>query len=418
MRTTTVTAIALIFLSLLGFGYAAKKAAQKNKDKQLPNKVGKKDKDKYESSSLKEIGGKTLDLWLKDLKSSDPGVYENAIRTIPFFGSRAKLAVPIVLAKVKSTRAYALDTSVKVNSAIFLGIIGLEDEKDLHDAVKGLHHFLDDSQAIVRFHSALALGRIGSGVNETGAEGKLALKKLVSRLGDTSTWEIRKACAGALARVAMPPNKNTTPDPVVIYQLRRRLTSVENCAQVRMEAAQTLVMLGPPRKPDDRSDLIQTLRRAADNKKEDTVVRIWANVGIMRMAGMDKKRVAFIGDLLDHDILGIRCQASRALSIMGSDAKTQVNKLRAALKDKDTLMLNWVLIALANMGSSARGALPSLEELGKKADKNKDKVLAKAVAETIKMIKKGKAKDDDEKPNKLKIEKKPKKRPPVGRFDE
>jgi HEAT repeat protein len=424
MRIIILTAIALTtFLASIP-GFAAKNAVKRDSNDPLPNKIQAKDKEKEESSYSKEIGGKNLDLWMKDLKTTDPGVYENAIRTIGLFGPRAKTAIPIVIAKLKSPYAYKLDVSVKVNSAIFLGACGLGDEAQeeaLEGAVKGLNSLLDDSQAIVRFHAAIALGRIGRAVTHTGAQGKRALQKLTSNLKNTSTWEIRKACAAALATVGVPEKEEKGPDPVVIDELRKRLTSLENCAQVRMEAAQTLMMLGPPAEGEVRSRLIQTLIKVANNKKEDTTVRIWANVGLMRSEGVKDDRLAFIGKLLDHEILGVRCQAARALGMIGPEAKSQLPRLKKALQDDNGIMLSWVFFALGNMGPSARGAISSLKDLKKKAAEKKNKGLEKAIEDLIKAIQEAKPvkekKDEKKKPPRKKP-KKGKKAPRGDRFDE
>jgi HEAT repeat protein len=424
MRIIILTAIALAALLVSIPGFAAKKAVKQDNNDPLPNKVQAKDKGKQESSYFKEIGGKNLDQWMKELKSRDPGVYENAIRTIVLFGPRAKTAIPIVIAKLKSPYAYQLDVSVKVNSAIFLGACGLGDDADeeaVEGAVKGLNSLLDDSQAIVRFHAAIALGRIGHAVTHTGSQGKRALQKLTSNLKNTSTWEIRKACAAALASVGMPEKEAKGPDPVVIDELRKRLTTLENCAQVRMEAAQTLMILGKPANGEVRSRLIQTLLKVANNKKEDTTVRIWANVGLMRAEGVKEDRLAFIGKLLDHEVLGVRCQAARALGMIGPEAKSQISRLKEALKDKNSIMLGWIFFALENMGPAAKGALTSLETLKKKAVKKEDKALEMAVEKVMKTIRNAKLAKEDKDKKKKPDNKKPKKnkKPQRGdRFDD
>jgi HEAT repeat protein len=422
MRIIILTGIALAALLVSIPGFAAKNKVKQ--DSNDPPKVQAKDKGKEESSYFKEIGGKNLDQWMKDLKTTDPGVYENAIRTIALFGPRAKAAIPTVIAKLKSPYAYQLDVSVKVNSAIFLGACGLgedSEEEALEGAVKGLWRLLDDSQAIVRFHAAIALGRIGRAVNHTGSDGKMALKKLTSNLDNRSTWEIRKACASALATVGWPSNEKKGPDPVVIGKLRVRLTPTENCAQVRMEAAQTLMILGPPADGEVRSRLIQTLGKVADNKKEDLIVRIWANVSYMRAKGIKEERLTFISKLLDHEILGVRCQAARALGMVGPEAKSQISRLKQALKDENSIMLGWVFFALENMGPAAKGALSSLETLKKKAVKKEDKALEMAVEKVMKTIRNAKLAKEDKDKKKKPDRKKPKrnKKPQRGdRFDD
>src|SRR5262249_11293539 len=146
-------------------------------------------------------------------------------------------------------------------------------------------------------------------------------------------------------------------------------------------------------------------------KKEDPVVRIWANVGYMRAKSIEEKRLTFIGKLLDNDILGVRSQAARALGMIGPEAKSQLPRLKMALKDENGIMLNWVFFALGNMGPSARGAISSLKALKEKAAKKQNKGLEKTVEALIKAIKEAKP------PKEKKVEKQkpPKKKPKNGK---
>jgi HEAT repeat protein len=386
MRLSFLSPVALTLL-LTGPSFAADRKRQKPAD---PPKPGREDS---EAARLTELGGKSLKMWLKDLTSTDPGVVENAIRTLTLFGPPARAAVPILVKKLRYS--YELDVSIKVNAAMFLGGAGLEDDyRD--EAIRRLTSLLSDNQAIVRFHAALALGRIGPDAR------KVALKPLLYRLSDPATWEIRKASAMALATVAQ--RKDEPPEDLVADRLRDRLRR-ERCAQVRLEIAETLVVLGPPAGRTARLALTQTVERVADSPKEDTTVRIWAQLAVMRMTKIEQKRLAFLGKQLDDQLLGVRCQAAKALGMIGPDARSQLHQLTRALKDKEGLMVLWTIWALGQMGNKAMAAVPALERLAKET---KDKGLQQVIKETVEVIRTNKpdkleqpkAKDGKPKPKK------------------
>src|SRR5688572_19291989 len=72
-----------------------------------------------EISSGTVIGGKTLTDWMNDLKDKDPAVRENGLATLKIYGSSAREASPMIIKLLKDG-----DTSVRVNAAIALGLIG------------------------------------------------------------------------------------------------------------------------------------------------------------------------------------------------------------------------------------------------------------------------------------------------------
>src|SRR6266849_3185621 len=70
-----------------------------------------------------EIAGKSLEQWVDEIRSTDPGVVENAIRTVLHFGRDARKAGPNLILQLDS-----LDASLRANAAIALGTLN----KELH----------------------------------------------------------------------------------------------------------------------------------------------------------------------------------------------------------------------------------------------------------------------------------------------
>src|SRR5262249_13034635 len=193
----------------------------------LAQPPGKKNDDAVKSSAM--VGGKTLDQWMDDLKSSDPSVREKAISMIKLYGTAARPAVPALIKAMADA-----DVALRVNAIIALGLIGM-DQQDVEKGVVALTRALNDTQGIVRFQAAMALGRLG-------VDAKSAVPALVNTIRDATTWEIRQAGAYALGTVAV--DRQSGPDQRAINALLTVLS--DRSSQVRLEAVLSLITLGPP----------------------------------------------------------------------------------------------------------------------------------------------------------------------------
>src|SRR5262249_36201935 len=126
-----------------------------------------KDKSKDKSSQIQELGGKTLDQWIKDISGKDRSKGEHALQVIQLFPpDQAYAAVPAMLAELNKHKAgFPIDLSIRVNCVIALGNImgGAKSPTTAHtkDAVRLLTAMLNDTQAILRFRAAEALGKMG-----------------------------------------------------------------------------------------------------------------------------------------------------------------------------------------------------------------------------------------------------------------
>ncbi len=327
---------------------------------------GKKTDDPKKTSA--QVGGKTLDQWLDDLKSKDPFIRERAIASIKLYGPGARVAVPALI------RAMAdRDVALRVNAIIALGIIGM-DQQDVQSGVTALTRALSDTQAIVRYQAAMALGRLNS-------DARSAVPALLNTIRDESSWEIRQAAAFALGTAAQ--DKNAAPDMRVIKALLGALRDITS--QVRLEAVLTLITLGPPASAADKKYTIDDLQLLLANDRNQ-VVKIWARMAIMRMDKVIDAHVKAIGGVLKHSDPDVRVHAARALATIGEEAKGQAPALMEGLDDKDLQVVYWVIVALAQMGDAATPALSPLGEL----KNHKDEWIKRAAEEAIEKIKKKK----------------------------
>src|SRR5207247_7974983 len=130
----------------------------------------------------------------------------------------AKTAAPALINELTDR-----DVSLRVNATITLGIVGME-EKDIPAGVSALIRLLTDTQSIVRYQAAMALGRLGR-------DARPAIPALLNTIKDSSSWEIRKAAAFALGAIA--EDRQRGPDVRAMRALADALK--DTCFQVLME---------------------------------------------------------------------------------------------------------------------------------------------------------------------------------------
>jgi HEAT repeat protein len=367
----------------------------------LPAQKIKKEQDKGPATDtqIQEIGGKTLEEWIKEISSKDRSRGENAIRTVIGFGpDRAYAAVPALLAELK-TRSVEVDVSIRVNAVIMLGNIlalGAAEKPDpevINEAVKVLTFFLyppNESQSIVRYRAAEALGRIGP-------RSKPAIPRLLTMLHDKMTWETRRAAAIALGYIALDRDGKKGPPADVVKGLYTALT--DKSFQVRLAAIQSMTFIGTPASTTekDRDTFVKHLEKAT-GEKEDPTVRIWAHMAVMSITHkMSPEQVKAICDMLKHREVAVRLEAAGALFICGSSAfnddsqvkernvlRNAISPLMRGLYDKEPVVALKCMVALASMKNEAKKAIPNLQAISQ--DMKRPEGLRRAATEAIEMI--------------------------------
>jgi HEAT repeat protein len=307
------------------------------------------------------VNGKTLLEWESDLKDKDPSVREQAMATIKVYGTAARKSAPAIIKALRDP-----DVGLRVNAVITLGYIGV-DEKDLPECVSGLSALLNDQQGIVRFQAARALGRLGRAAWP-------AFQRLVLRIKDPISWEIRGAAAYALGNVAY--DAKNLPERPALNALIDALA--DSSSQVRLEALYSLILMGIPNHPQDKSREITALQNLINGRQPDKV-HIWARVAIMRIEKPSKQHLVVIAKYLKSPKLESRIHAARAFAAIGPDAATEVQDLIDALSDKDSTMLFWTCAALAQMGDKAQKAIPALQGLVNHPDEGVRKAAKDAI---------------------------------------
>lgn len=307
------------------------------------------------STSNPEIGGKYLDQWMREAEDQrDPSVRENALKMIGLLGPAAKKAAPILIRQMSPDN----DLSPMANATIAIGLVQADDPKTVKDSVEALNRLLGHDQGIIRYQAANALAAIGP-------HARAATPRLATLSHDKKSWEIRKAAVFALGRVGR--DDLNLPD---IRALVALVDAVDDPAkEVRVEALQSLVNLGPPTNPADQLALKQRLegRIRADR---DKFASIWLRVALMRMdaTAVNDANINWIAKELKSNEPGIAGDAARALGAMGPAARSKVPELIACLQSKDNTLVAWAAWALGNMGSDGKPAVTALESLKDSTD--------------------------------------------------
>jgi HEAT repeat protein len=354
-------------------------------DKKEPDK-----KDMPKAPEIKwptEISGKDIHAWMKDMEHTDPTIREFAARTIPQFGPAAQKGE---VSKLLIKRMQA-EKDPGVRGAIYnaVGQLQFENEADNKEALRLLVVAVDTGMP-----GGMTRLRAIQTITMFGPKGEGAVTVLTGKaLGDPS-YETRRTIAHALGRVGF--NEKTGPNMRALTNLADRLAR-DDSAAVRMEALQSLLLLGPPWaavmkpgakvpppiKAQDAATIIRSMRvrigdpkTKTEAKEKDKQVEIWARLVLMRF---DPKEVneenldALANCLTDPDI-GVKVQALQAISIIGQGASKKLSSVVRVLEDKTAPFPVTVasIQVLMTMGAGAKPALPNLQKMANERKKELD----------------------------------------------
>jgi hypothetical protein len=373
-----------------------------------------KDKDKGPTDPDKrykwptEIAGKNLAAWLKDVTNPDPAVREFALKTLPNFGPEnvreAAGAGKLLVNRLRFTGdGGEPDPGVRLTLFNAIAVVGFKDERDEKEALRILGVTVDQAPSgeLRRLQAVQALGMFGPK-----AEDQVA--RLTGVALRDPAYETRRSIANTLARIGFDERKG--PNIAALRALAGTL-SHDVSAAVRMEALQSLVILGPPwagpaapggKGPPPAIDQpaanyiadamrtrlglppgkanppigkVPVVKGPAPKKLEtDKQLEIWCRVVLMRFdpTEINNANLAEISKHIADAELGPRLQALQALSLFGEQAGERIQDVVPALRDEEPVVVSTTLNTLAAMGVKAEGAVPVLEELQKKWEKRRE----------------------------------------------
>jgi HEAT repeat protein len=322
------------------------------------------DKPKKAVSDIK-IDGKTLSQWAREITDRDPSTRQVAMLAVTQFGSAGRQAARELISELADR-----DSGLRAHAAYALGVVGM-DGQDGPSGLRALTDRLTDSQAIVRYRAATALGNFGHAATE-------AILPLWRAYRDQqSSWEVRKAVVYALGSIGLSRD-NGPPNRQVSDMLRQALRS-DPCAQIRSDAIAYLVNFGKP--SDQELNITRQAFKAMVNDKDKTVA-IWARVGLCKFDKKSEAYVRYIADLLKSPETDLRVQAARALGLIGPDAESSTMALADACQDTDARVSLTAMAALKSIGTAAIEALDTLYELAE----SPNEAIRMAARQTIEAI--------------------------------
>lgn len=340
------------------------------------------------------IGGKKIEEWLKEAtESPDPAVREYALKALPNFGPSARAVCSSKLIKrmaFPSERGED-DPGVRITLFDVAATLGFESAKDEAEAIRilGLTANRGQDGGLARLHAVRTLGLFGP-------KAEAAVNDLVGPPCNDPAYETRRWVANTLGRIAA--NETKGPNSKALRALSGQLAR-DRSAAVRMEALQSLVLLGPPWAAERKAGgLIPPIDTAeakivADNMRTrlgmntakkvpletDKQAEIWCRLVLMRFdpKEINDDNLNALAQYLDpkNPDLGAKVQALQAIAILGEGGAKKIDdviKLATIddsvkdLAEVQQLVLTTALTALREMGDSAKPAIPALERLEKK----------------------------------------------------
>lgn len=333
-----------------------------------------KDPPKDEIKWPKEIQGKSLELWVRTMRESkDASTRDQAIRIIPFFGPASRQAVGRNLIDVIKTDP---DLNVSLTAVATIPLIGFDDQY-VDEGISVLLGVLRSPTAAnhTKFETTMAIGSCGPIF-------KRAIPTIVEvTLIDQKSWQNRKAAATALGSLGQPTTKDDGPDPQAIRGLIRTL-KFDTSHQVRREAINALMVLGPPKIEAIWKELRLALTEAW-TKETDKSIALWARVAYVRteqdlIKPTDPNLVA-ITKLLASPDQTLKQEAIQALGVIGEEAKSRVPELIAIVegKNEEPIVIATAIWALSQIPSETAKTLPVINSFRRAQDNT-----IKAAAET------------------------------------
>ena len=358
-----------------------------------------------------EVSGRKLTDWINDLpyeRNSDPSLRDAAVKTIPMFGPEGR---KLGLTALCSVITRDPDPGVRVNAILVVGGMGFETKKEMGQATKAIAEVLGltGNGSMIRLHATRTLASFGPEAST------IPVMTAVIAMANDPAWETRQGVAAALGRLGATLYDDKPmigkPAEVVRHASKAAMDKLvfsmlkDPSAVVRMEAAQSLLVLGPPNGGADPKAyvtevkpyldaLLIRLKDAKDKGESDNGVRIWLMV--INMMYDDRTidvLIPKIARYIDAVEIAVRIHALGALALLGPRALLASSEIRAALQQKEPTVIVSAAECLVAMGDAGKYALPDLERL--KADTEARLKLKRGVAGSPNEFAEKKAEADD-----------------------
>jgi hypothetical protein len=305
--------------------------------------------------SQKEIGGKKLDFYVKELGSNpDAANREQCARIIPMFMPDANpYACEALVKALKDT-----DVNVRLAAVIAIPQVGLSDQVS-QEGMTAIASMLSSDQFIIVFESVIAVGQIGPYAS------KLA-SKVIPKATTPGSWQMRKAACTTLGSIgkAVPGALIEQDLPSVSALLR--VIREDKCNAVKREAAMALINIGPTTLKDWKP-MLENIAKSETEK--DRLTKLLCRVCLVKNdptgAKPNDPNVAAIAAVLPSTDSAARVDALNCLGLIGDAAGSKVRDVISILNDPNELKHTEVLYAaiatLASMPAYASDSIAALK---------------------------------------------------------
>jgi HEAT repeat protein len=321
----------------------------------------------------KEVGGKSFEDWLKELRNPDPSVRSAALVALIHF-KQAHKAVAEIARRLDHTNV-EFDASPRVKAAIALLWIETR-PTDRERVMQALARAISsDPQSVVRYEAARTLKFRFCPINYKNDKEKEIITHLLASVGSASTYELREACIDALIAAGVDPEKGPNPSVTRALLVRANPAS-EPTDQVRLKAIMALGIMGRPQSPELWKQVQYLLKTSGNTSSmRHRTIRIWARVSLMALEEkVNQKDLDEIAKVLKDREAAMRVQAVTAFGALQDKARAYVgdlcNMVTGTKPEKDTMVLVAIATSLGNMknnGANVQRALIHLTEFEDKA---------------------------------------------------
>jgi HEAT repeat protein len=319
-----------------------------------------------------KVLGRSLADWIADFKSKDPTVRDAAVKVVPLFGPEGRKAAMKGLLDL----LYDHDPGVRINTMLILGSIGFDNKDDLHTAAARMAETIRQTVpgSMLRLHAARTLANMGPQAYTT------TVMSAINSIVNDPSWETRQAAAAALGRLgaalyeedkSKKPPATKLKRPASTSAMSKLMHSLlkDDSSAVRMEALQSLIVLGPPHvtKSTDYGNVIKpylAILTSRLKEEKDPGAQIWLRVVTMmyddRAIATNVKEIAKSIIATDPNL---RVQALNALAVVGPKAKPVVEEIASALGQLENPPVVVAAVScLLTMGDAGKSAIPELEK--------------------------------------------------------
>jgi HEAT repeat protein len=298
-----------------------------------------------------EVGGRSLESWMRDLTADDASTRTNAIVNIVAFRENAAPAITALLG-----RFHDGDVSPRVKAVIAFRFLPEIPQNRTAQVVKALAQVLrSDYESTVRYEAAVTLDRFRG-------KNKAAVPELIANSRNRSSWEIRYACLTTLLYAGFDPEKG--PDPAVTHALLD--ATRDSTHKVRLQAIMNLGFMGRPPDPHLLEEVAGTLHMWARSNTAHRTTRLWANVSLILLGDkLKEKSLDAIAKNLTAKESEIKIESINALGVLTEKARDKVPDLVNMLSDSDDAVVVAATDALTMLNDKGQRVLLPIINLTK-----------------------------------------------------